>query len=180
MWDNNSVTASVKPLSITEAVVISIGVVIGAGIFKTPSLVAARTGNEWTVLLIWLSGGVISLIGALCYAELTTAYPHSGGDYYYLKRAFGDIPAVLFVWARMTVIQTGSIAMWAFLIGDYASEVLSLGNFSTSVYAGLTILFFTIINIAGIRPGVWAQRILLFLSVKKKGISIFLGKQAVL
>ena len=79
MRNMNSVTTSAKPLSITDAVVISIGVVIGAGIFKTPSLVAARAGNEWTILLIWLSGGVISLIGALCYAELATTYPQPNG-----------------------------------------------------------------------------------------------------
>ena len=129
-----------KTLSVLDAVVIILGVVIGAGIFKTPSLVAANSGSQGSVLLVWLAGGAISLMGALCYAELTSTYPHAGGDYYYLSRAFGRSLSFLFAWARMTVIQTGSIAMTAFLVGDYASAVLSLGPYSASCYAALTIL----------------------------------------
>ena len=150
-----------KTLSVLDAVTVIVGVVFGAGIFKTPSLVAANSGSEWTALSMWLVGGIVSLIGALCYAELSTAYPHAGGDYHYLNRAFGSTPSFMFVWARMTVIQTGSIAMWAFLIGDYASEVFSVGGYSPSLYACLTIIILTVINIAGIRPGVRMQKILL-------------------
>jgi APA family basic amino acid/polyamine antiporter len=142
-------------------VVIILGVVIGAGIFKTPSLVAANSGSQGAVLLVWLAGGAISLMGALCYAELTSAYPHAGGDYYYLNRAFGRPLSFLFAWARMTVIQTGSIAMTAFLVGDYASAVLSLGPYSASCYAALTILFLTAVNIIGIHQGKRVQKILM-------------------
>lgn len=157
----NTPTVSGKTLSVSDAIAIIVGVVIGAGIFRTPSIVAATTGNEYTALFIWLMGGVVSLIGALCYAELSSTYPHSGGDYHYLNRAFGSGPSFMFVWARMTVIQTGSIAMWAFLIGDYASQVLKMGTFSSSWYAGLTIIILTSINIAGIRPGVNMQKALI-------------------
>jgi amino acid transporter len=96
-----------RTLSVLDAVVISIGVVIGSGIFKTPSLVASNAGSPGMVLLLWLAGGAISLLGALCYAELSSAYPHAGGDYYYLHRAFGRRLSFLFAWARLTVIQTG-------------------------------------------------------------------------
>ena len=150
-----------KTLSVLDAVVIILGVVIGAGIFKTPSLVAANSGSQGAALLVWIAGGVISLIGALCYAELTSAYPHAGGDYYYLSRAFGRSLSFLFAWARMTVIQTGSIAMTAFLVGDYASAVLPLGPYSASYYAALTILFLTAVNIIGIRQGKWMQKVLM-------------------
>ncbi len=150
-----------RTLSILDAVVIILGVVIGAGIFKTPSLVAANSGSQGTVLLVWLAGGAISLMGALCYAELTSTYPHVGGDYYYLSRAFGRSLSFLFAWARMTVIQTGSIAMTAFLIGDYASAVLPLGPYSASNYAALTILFLTAINIIGIHQGKGMQKVLM-------------------
>ena len=149
-----------KTLSVIDAVAVITGVVIGAGIFKTPSLVAANSGNEAVTLLLWMAGGVISFVGAMCYAELTTTYPHAGGDYHYLLRALGDAPAFLFAWARMTVIQTGSIAMLAFLIGDYASEVFTLGAYSSSFYAGLTIIMITGINISGINPGMWIQKVL--------------------
>jgi len=150
-----------KTLSVFDAVAITTGVVIGTGIFKTPSIVAANSENGWVVLLIWLLGGFISFIGALCYAELTTTFPHTGGEYHYLTLAFGRTPSFLFAWARMTVIQTGSIAMLAFLIGDYASEVFSLGAYSASLYAGLTIIILTVINIAGISQGKRMQNMLI-------------------
>jgi basic amino acid/polyamine antiporter, APA family len=150
-----------RTLSVADGVLIIIGVVIGAGIFKTPSLVAASSGTPTEVMLFWLVGGVISLIGALCYAELASTYPHAGGEYHYMTRAFGQTPGFLFAWARMTVIQTGSIAMLAFLIGDYASEIFRLGENSSSHYAGLVILALTAINIAGIRQGKWMQRVLI-------------------
>jgi basic amino acid/polyamine antiporter, APA family len=149
-----------KTLSTVDAVLIVIGIVVGAGIFKTPSLVAASAGNESIFLLAWMAGGFASLIGALCYAELASTYPHAGGDYHFLSRAFGRSPGFLFAWARMTVIQAGSIAMLAFLLGDYLSEVQSLGRYSSSLYAGLVIVLLTGANIAGIRQGSLMQRIL--------------------
>lgn len=149
-----------KTLTVGDAVAIIVGIVVGVGIFKTPSIVASNSGSEGMLLLVWLLGGAVSLLGALCYAELTTAYPHAGGDYHYLTRAFGTIPGFLFAWARMTVIQTGSIAMVAFLIGDYASEVLRLGSNSSSYYAAGIIMLLTAINVMGIRQGKWMQRVL--------------------
>ncbi|MBZ0157368.1 MAG: amino acid permease [Alphaproteobacteria bacterium] len=149
-----------QTLSPVDAVAIIIGIVIGAGIFKTPSLVAAFSGSEGLALLVWLAGGGLSLIGALCYAELTAAYPNAGGDYHYIGRAFGSGPSFLFAWARMTVIQTGSIAMVAFLIGDYASEVLRWGEHSPSFYAAGVVTALTAVNIAGLRQGKVLQNLL--------------------
>jgi basic amino acid/polyamine antiporter, APA family len=146
-----------KTLSALDAIFIIIGVVIGAGIFRTPSIVAANAGSEASVLLVWLAGGAISLIGALCYAELTTSFPNAGGDYHYLFRAYGQTPAFLFAWARMTVIQTGSLAMHAFIIGDYASGIMNLGPYSVSIYAGSTVILLTFINATGIRQGSFLQ-----------------------
>ncbi|NTW06863.1 MAG: protein-L-isoaspartate(D-aspartate) O-methyltransferase, partial [Syntrophaceae bacterium] len=134
---------------------------LGVGIFKTPSIVAASAESEGMVLLFWLVGGTASLIGALCYAELMSADPHAGGDYHYLHRAFGPVPSFLYAWARITIIQTGFIAMVAFIIGDYASEIFSLGRFSHSIYAALAIVLLTAVNIAGIQRGKWTQKILL-------------------
>lgn len=127
------------------------GLVIGAGIFETPALVAANAESQAGVLQVWLLGGLISFIGALCYAELATPYPDVGGSYSYLKRAFGQPIAFLFAWARMTVIQTGSIALLAFVFGDYASQLFRLGAFSPSIYAALAIVFLTALNILGLK-----------------------------
>ncbi len=149
-----------KTLTVVDAASLIIGIVIGVGIFKTPSLVALHTGNTFLFFAVWIAGGAISLIGALCYAELATAYPHPGGDYHYLTLAFGKKPAFLFAWARMTVMQTGSIAMLAFILGDYLSQVAPLGAHSSSIYAAASIAVLTFINAAGIKEGRAAQKLL--------------------
>jgi amino acid transporter len=148
-----------QTLSIVDAIAIIVGVVVGVGIFKTPSLVAANTGDGGTFLFAWVLGGVISLIGALCYAELATTYPHAGGDYHYLTRAFGKNTAFLFGWARMTVIQPGSIAMLAFVFGDYLSQLLP-SPYTPALCAVLAVIAMTSLNIMGARKGAWTQNIL--------------------
>jgi basic amino acid/polyamine antiporter, APA family len=147
-------------LSLFDAIAIIVGLVIGAGIFETPSFVAANAGGIEIALLTWVLGGVMSLIGALCYAELATTYPHPGGAYYYLRRAFGNAIAFLFAWTRMAVIQTGSIALLAFVLGDYASQIWRLGVYSSSIYAAIAIILFTGLNILGVQQGKWVQNIL--------------------
>src|SRR5262247_1536590 len=128
---------------VVDAVCLIVGIVIGAGIFRTPSIVVGNAAGASTVYLAWILGGAMSLIGAIVYAELATTYPHTGGDYYYLTRAFGRRVAFLFGWARMSVIQTGSIATVCFIIGDYASRIISLGQYSSAIYAGVTIAVLT-------------------------------------
>ncbi|MEA5570033.1 APC family permease [Calothrix sp. UHCC 0171] len=150
-----------KPtLSTIDAGALIIGMVVGVGIFETPALVAANVANAQVAMFAWLLGGVISFIGALCYAELATAYPDAGGVYYYLQRAFGRNLSFLFAWARMTVIQTGSIALLTFVFGDYASQLWRLGEYSSAIYASIAIALLTILNVIGIEQGKWTQNLL--------------------
>ncbi|GAA6617444.1 APC family permease [Scytonema sp. NUACC26] len=151
------VSAPKPTLSTIDAIALIVGMVVGAGVFQTPALVAANTESSGIALLAWLLGGIMSFIGALCYAELTTAYPHTGGTYHYLLRAFGKIPAFLFAWARMTVIQTGSIVLMAFVFGDYASQLLRLGEYSSAIYAVGVVLCLTGLNILGVQQGKQTQ-----------------------
>lgn len=147
-------------LGVVDAVALIVGLVVGAAIFETPALVAVNTRSEGMALLTWLLGGGVSLVGALCYGELATAYPHPGGNYYYLLRAFGKEVAFLFAWARMTVIQTGSIALLTLAFGDYVSRLFPLGDYSSSVYAAAAIVLLTGLNLVGIQQGKWAQNLL--------------------
>jgi amino acid transporter len=147
-------------LSVIDAGALIIGMVIGASIFESPALIAVNAGSANVTLAAWLLGGVMSLIGALCYAELATAFPHPGGNYHYLMRAFGKDIAFLFAWARMTVIQTGSIALLAFVFGNYAAQIIPLGNFASSIYAALSIVILTIINLMSVQQGKWTQNLL--------------------
>jgi APA family basic amino acid/polyamine antiporter len=152
----------VRPI---DAVALIVGIVIGAGIFRTPSIVASNASSASVVYLAWILGGVTSLIGALVYAELATTYPHTGGDYFYLRRAFGHSLAFLFGWARMTVIQTGSIASVGFIFGDYATQILSLGTYSPAIYAGLAVVVLTALNVKGVRQGTGTQNLLTAIQV---------------
>ena len=160
-------------LTRVDAVAIIVGIVIGAGIFRFPSLVAASLPSVPDVLAVWLAGGAISLIGALCYAELASAFPDAGGEFHFLTRAYGWRVGTLFVWARMTVIQSGSIALLAFVFGDYAVQLLPIGPNGAAVYAALLILALTFLNFTGARPTAAAQR--LFFAVTLVGLVLLIG-----
>lgn len=154
-----------KLLSPIGAVAIIVGIVIGAGIFKTPSMVAGITGDVGWALTIWVAGALISLMGALCYAELATTYPHAGGDYHFLTRAYGKNVSFLYGWAKAMVINTGSIALLAFVFGDYMTKVLPLGANSTIYWAALIVITLTLINLIGIHTSAGIQTLLTILEV---------------
>ncbi|MCC7227917.1 MAG: amino acid permease [Burkholderiaceae bacterium] len=154
-----------RRLSPVGAVAIIVGIVIGAGIFKTPSMVAGVTGDAGWMILAWILGGVISLAGALCYAELATTYPHAGGDYHFLGRAFGRQVAFLYAWAKATVINTGSIALLAFVFGDYLSKVIDLGPHSSAIWAVGIVVVLTIVNLIGLHAASWVQTLLTVIEV---------------
>ncbi|GLK81862.1 APC family permease [Methylopila turkensis] len=136
-------------LSVFDATTIMVGLVVGIGIFRTPSLVAANVGSELAFVGVWVAGGVITLIGALCYAELSAAHPNAGGEYHFLSRAYGKPVAMLFGWARGSVIQTGAIAGVAFVLGDYLAQLLPLGPYGPALYAAIAIIVFTGVNVIG-------------------------------
>lgn len=146
---NRVETVQTHTLSRFDAVVIMVGLVVGIGIFRTPSLVAANVESGFAFIAVWIAGGLITLIGALCYAELSAAHPHAGGEYHFLSRAYGKPVAMLFGWARGSVIQTGAIAGVAFVLGDYAAQLVPLGPYGPALYAAISIIIFTGINVVG-------------------------------
>jgi basic amino acid/polyamine antiporter, APA family len=172
-WAGSDTVTPRPTLSLVDAIALIVGLVVGAGIFRTPSLVAANAGSATVVLWAWLLGGGVSLIGALCYAELATAYPHAGGDYHFLRRAFGKNLALLFAWARLMVLQTGSIALLAFVCSDYATQILPLGSGSPTLYAALMVLLLTSLNLLGLRHGQWTQNLLTTIEVG--GVLLVIG-----
>lgn len=172
---STAVAAPRPTLTIADAVGIIVGIVVGAGIFKTPALVAGNVDSTATLVLAWLLGGAISLIGALCYAELASTYPDAGGDYHFLTRAFGLRLSFLFAWARLTVIQTGSIALLAFALGDYASAVLPLGAYSTPLYAAVVVAGLTMLHVAGRPKTAFAQNVLTSLEILGLLLVAFVG-----
>ncbi|MDX1375169.1 MAG: APC family permease [Burkholderiales bacterium] len=153
--------AAPKPLlSVPDGIVLLCGMVIGVGIFKAPSVVAGATSSAAEFLGAWLLGGLVSLFGALVYAELAARHPDTGGEYAYLSRGLGRGVAFVFAWSRVTVIQTGAIALVAFVFGDYASELLRLGAHSPAIYAALAVLALTALNVAGTLQSKTLQKVL--------------------
>jgi basic amino acid/polyamine antiporter, APA family len=160
---NQSKVAPKALLSVSDGIILICGMVIGAGIFKAPSIVAANTSSGAEFLGAWVLGGVISLSGALVYAELATRHPDTGGEYAFLSRGMGRGVAFVFAWSRMTVIQTGAIAAVAFVFGDYASEILRLGDKSSAIYAAIGVVALTALNVAGTLQSKGLQKIMQYL-----------------
>lgn len=149
-------------ITVRDGIALIVGMVIGAGIFKAPSIVAGNTGSGTEFLLAWVFGGVASLCGALVYAELSGRFPETGGEYRFLSRAFGPGTAFVFAWSRMTVIQTGAIAAVSFVFGDYAQQIFPLGAQGGAIYAALGVLALTALNLAGTPQSKALQSLLSF------------------
>jgi len=117
----------------------------------------------------WIVGGLFCLAGALTYTELAAAYPRVGGEYVYLDRAYGGAVSFLFVWARMTVIQTGAIAATAYVFGDYMARLVRVGDAGPLVWALAAAVVLTITNLVGLKTGKWTQNVLT--AVKVAGVA---------
>ncbi len=160
-----------RRLGTLDVALLIVGIVIGAGIFRVPADVATAASSEWQALGLWLLGGLAALAGALTYAELSSRYPSIGGEYHFLRLAWGPRLAALFVWARIAVMQTGAIATVAFVAGDYAAGAWPSGP-SPALWAGLTILGVTLANMASLEAGRRGQQ--LFVSIELLAIAAVL------
>ena len=108
-----------KQLNLWNGVTIIVGIIVGSGIFVSPIGVLQEIGSLGASLLVWVSCGLLSTVGALCYAELGTAIPESGGDYAYIKKAFGPLPAFLFLYVALFVIMPAGNAITALTFAHY-------------------------------------------------------------
>jgi APA family basic amino acid/polyamine antiporter len=166
----NTSSTSGRPrqqLTFYDALSIIIGIVIGAGIYETTPLIAKSMAQPVWLIGIWITGGIISLIGALCYAELSTTYPEEGGDYIFLTRAYGGKTGFLFAWAGFWLIKPANIGAIAFIFARYAQQVLPLqldGN-EFIAYAVAAVVLLTIFNINGVQTGKWIQNLLTLVKV---------------
>lgn len=126
MGGNEGQNQPVKPrLGVFDAVSIMVGIVIGATIYKTAPDIFSKVPNPTWGIALWVIGGILSLIGALCYAELASTYPRMGGDYVYLSRAFGGWCGFLFGWAQLAVILPASIGAMGFIFAENAVDVMT-------------------------------------------------------
>ena len=152
-------------LTVLQASTMLVGMVLGVFIFQAPTLAAMNSSSPAQFLWLWLAGGIVTMIGALCYAELATTYPEEGGEYTYLKRAWGEGAGFLFAWGRMTVIQTGAIAAVSFAYGKYAQVILPLGTAGEGIHGAIAVAALTAVQLRGLQETAATQSVLTAIEV---------------
>jgi basic amino acid/polyamine antiporter, APA family len=141
-----------RVLGLWDLVLMIIGTVIGSGIFLVPGTVLRSVGNSVPLAgIVWLAGGVLSLLGALTYGELSATRPRAGGLYVYIRDCFGALPAFLFGWTFFLVISAGTVATLAVAFANYVGEFLPLSPWFAKAISVFLILAITLVNIRGTR-----------------------------
>ena len=166
-----------RRLTLFDSTSLIVGIIIGVGIYETSPLIASCVPSVGWLAAVWAAGGLVSLVGALAYAELATAWPEEGGDYVYLTRAFGRRAGFLFAWAQFWVVRPGSIGAMAYVFARYANRLWPLGDGAAALmtYAAGPILVLTAINLLGVRSGKTTQNLLTVLKVLGLGAIVAVG-----
>lgn len=167
-----------RTLGTFDATMVVVGGIVGAGIFLNPAIVAQRVGGAGAVLFAWGLGGAIALLGAFCFAELGARLPRAGGGYVYLRDAFGPLPAFLYGWTQLLVINTGGIAAVAITFATYTADVVGLGGTTVRPLAVGAIVLLSGVNAAGVRFGAWVQNA--FTLLKLAALALLVGAGALL
>lgn len=164
-----STDAPRRGLSVWDASSIVVGTIIGAAIFVLPPLVAMQVTSLFWFVLAWVAGGAIAFCGAVCFAELTTAYNQDGGDYIYLRHAFGRYVAFLFAWTAGWIIRPANIAAMAVTFAMFAQQAIpalqrpdspTQSQWITIAMAMLAVVLLAGLNLRGIQFGRVTQNVL--------------------
>ena len=154
-----------RELTLLDAVMINAGTMIASAIFLVPADVAAAVPGVGLMTLAWVLGGAISVLGALSVAELAAAYPEAGGQYAYLREAYGPLWGFLYGWTALLVINPASIAAIAVAFARYVGFFTPLSEPAIRVIAVLSIFALTLLNARGVRLGATTQNILTFAKI---------------
>src|SRR5215831_4474336 len=128
-----------KTIGLSSAITIVIGSVIGSSIFMKPATMAGQLESPYLLIIVWIVAGIVSLFGAMAFAELGTMFPETGGQYVYLRKAYGDLVAYLYGWGSIAVINTAAIAAIAFVCADYAGAFINLPHFDSATEHSIVI-----------------------------------------
>jgi len=171
-----------RDLGLAAALAIVVGTVIGSGIFRVPQTMIQSVGTVQMVFIVWIVGGILSLAGALTYAELAAALPGAGGEYVYLTEAYGPMWGYLYSWTQLSVAKSGSIATLATAFFEYTAHFIpefekvwfTVGPLPIKygqIFALFLILFLGLVNYFGVRIGGNVQ---IAVTVVKVGLIAFL------
>jgi basic amino acid/polyamine antiporter, APA family len=162
-----------RRLGLIDATLIVVGIVIGSGIFLLPNLIARNLPSASAIIGVWIAAGVLSYFGALAYAELGAMMPATGGQYVYLREAYGDWCAFLCGWVFSLAAVPGGIAFLAVGFAIYLDHFIPLSAGMRTGVALALVCGLSLINAIGVREGVWVQRI--FTSLKMAGLVLVIG-----
>jgi len=162
-----------RKLGLIDATLIVVGVVIGSGIFLLPSLIARNVPSPTQIMAIWVVTGVISLIGAFAYAELGAMMPATGGQYVFLREAYGPACAFLSAWVFVFAAVPGAIAFLSRGFSIYLGQFIPLTPLRGNIASAALIVVLSAVNYVGVREGAWTQRI--FGSLKIGGLILLIG-----
>jgi amino acid transporter len=154
-----------RALGLWETSAIVIGIMIGTAIFLVPAEITREVGSPRAALGVWLVGGLLSLFGALSFAELAAMFPQSGGQYVFLRQAYGSLVGFLCGWSFFVAAQTGGISVLAVGFAEYLRELVALSPWQQKAAAAAAIGLFTAVNYRGVREGGAVQSILTGLKV---------------
>jgi APA family basic amino acid/polyamine antiporter len=163
-----------RRLGLFDATMLVMGGIIGSGIFVTPAEVARHVTTPLLIVGVWALGGLIALAASFIYAELAARRPAVGGQYAYLRDAYGPLPAFLYGWSLLLVIQSGGMAAVAITFARYAVDFLHLGVADSAVAVAVLALL-TIINCFGVKSGSNVQSVLMLLKIGAIGALVVLG-----
>jgi APA family basic amino acid/polyamine antiporter len=161
-----------RHLGLWSAVAVLVGSTIGSGIFRVPATVAQRLQDPGPVFLAWIIGGLITLFGALTYAELAGALPRSGGVFAYILEAFGPLPAFLFGWSELMVIRASALGAIATIFAEYLGYFLPLSPSEVRLVAAAAVVFVGSLNYIGVSR---AAIVMNFTTIVKYGALAALG-----
>jgi basic amino acid/polyamine antiporter, APA family len=142
-----------REITLFDSICLIVSIMVGTGIFESSPAVAQNTTGSSQLLLVWVIGGTLSLLGAFTYSALACKYPETGGDYVFLKRAFGPRMSFIYAWTMLTVVRPGNIGAMAYVFARYAQQVFPLGNRGMLIYACGSILLASGLNLLGTREG---------------------------
>jgi amino acid transporter len=178
-------TTPKRQLTLFDSVCVIVGIIIGAGIFETTVDVAKSSASGWQLMTAWLLGGAISVIGAICYAELATSFPREGGDYAFLTLAFGRRAGFLFAWCEYAIVRPANVGMMAFVFARYASQLWPISiaagrpQLGFIVYAAAAVIALTGLHVLGVRAGKWTQNVLTTVKVLGLLLIVVIGLSVV-
>lgn len=163
-----------RRLGVFDATMLVMGGIIGSGIFVTPAEVARHVNTPLLIVGVWILGGLVALAASFVYAELAARRPEVGGQYAYLRDAYGPMPAFLYGWALLLVIQSGGMAAVAITFARYFADMVHLPVADGVVAVGILALL-TLINCMGVRSGSNVQSGLMVLKILAIAALVFAG-----